>query len=230
MSEIFMSEKITLIIPTLNASNTLDATLKSASKFFKNIIVVDAYSKDNTVKIAKKYKSKILLCSANRGKQLHRGAQKANSDWFLFLHADTIINKNSYKEILNFIKIENNINKAAYFKLKFNDKNYSSLFVEKIVYLRNIIFKLPYGDQGLLISKNFYKKIGGYKELPIMEDVNIIKRIKYKNLIIINSYIITDAVKYKKQGWIIRPLINLTCLTLYFMGCNINKINNIYKK
>jgi len=225
-----MNKQITLIIPTFNASNTLNATLQSASKFFKTIIIIDAHSKDNTIKIAKKYKSEILLCSANRGKQLHKGAQKANTDWLLFLHADTIINKNSYNEIINFIKIENNINKAAYFKLKFNDKNYYSLFIEKMVYLRNIIFQLPYGDQGLLISKNFYKKIGGYEELPIMEDINIIKKIKYKNLNIINSYIITDAVKYKKQGWLIRPLINLTCLTLYFMGCNINTINNIYKK
>ncbi len=97
-----------------------------------------------------------------------------------------------------------------------------------MVIFRSKYFKLPYGDQGLIISKVFYNKIGGFKALPIMEDLEIIRKIGFKNIKILNSYIVTDSIRYKSEGWLIRPLINLYCLTLYILGFNINTINNIY--
>ena len=63
-----------------------------------------------------------------------------------------------------------------------------------------------------------------------MEDVEIVKNIGFKNIQILDSYIITDSIRYKNQGWLIRPLINLYCLSLYFLGFNINYINKIYKR
>ncbi len=221
-----MKNKITIIIPTLNASKTIRSTLRSVSKDFTNIIIVDANSEDNTIQIAKKYKVKIIKSTANRGKQLHLGALSSNTDWILFLHADTKLSKNSFEEIKNFIKIKPN--KVGYFKLKFNTQNSFAAILERIVYFRNIIFKLPYGDQGLLISKSLYNKIGGFKPLPIMEDVNIIKRIAAKNLILINSHVITDASKYIKNGWMKKSILNFICLSLYFIGYDINKIHKIY--
>ena len=218
---------ITVILPTFNSSKNINKTLRNVNKYFKKIIIVDAESIDDTRKIAKKYNSKIYLSNPNRGKQLHIGAKVCDTDWFLFLHSDTLLGNNSYNEIKRFIKI-NNKNKAAYFKLKFNEKNIYALFIENLVYLRNIIFKLPYGDQGLLISKNLYNKIGGFKPMPIMEDIYIIRKIGYKNLYLMNGNIITDADKYIRQGWIKRPLLNLICLMLYFIGYDINKISKIY--
>jgi len=218
---------ITVIIPTFNSCKNINKTLSNVNKYFKNIIIIDGRSTDNTRKIAKKYNSKIYLSNANRGKQLHIGAKKCNTDWFLFLHADTLLESTSYEEVKIFIN-KNIKNKAAYFKLKFNEKNKYALFIENLVYLRNIIFRLPYGDQGLLISKSLYNKIGGFKPMPIMEDIYIIRKIGYKNLYLMNSNIITDAHKYKEQGWIKRPLLNLSCLLLYFIGYDLNKIYKIY--
>ena len=222
-----MKNKITVVIPTLNASSTISFTLANVSKYINNIIIVDADSKDNTVQIAKKYKVKIIKSLANRGKQLHIGALSSNTDWLLFLHADTLLSKNSFKEMQKFIEMQPN--KAGYFMLKFNSNKYFASILEKIVYFRNKIFHLPYGDQGLLISKKLYKNIGGFAPIPIMEDVNIIRRISYRNLILINSYVITDASKYIEYGWIKRTFINVTCITLYFIGYDINKIHKIYK-
>ena len=102
--------------------------------------------------------------------------------------------------------------------------------MSKIVFFRSKYLKLPYGDQGLIISKVFYTKIGGFKPLPIMEDVEIVKNIGFKNIILLDSYITTDSIRYKDQGWLFRPLINLYCLSLYFLGFNINLINKIYQR
>ena len=221
-----MITNITVVIPTLNSSKTLEDTLSNISKLVQNIIIVDANSNDKTIKIGKKYNSKIILSIPNRGQQLHVGAMKCTTDWILFLHSDSILSKNAHKEIKRFISFKSN--KAGYFKLKFSDKNTYALIIEKIVYLRNVILKLPYGDQGLLISKSLYQNVGGFKPLPIMEDVNINLRIGYNNIKQINSYIITDSIKYKKYGWIKRPFFNLKCLILYFLKFDINKIYKEY--
>ena len=221
-----MINKITIVIPTLNSANKLDATLNNISNITQNIIVVNADSNDRTTKIAKKYNCKIIQSIPNRGVQLHAGAMESSTKWTLFLHSDSELNKNALHEIQKFIYLHPN--KAGYFKLKFNDKNPYAFVIEKIVYLRNIFLKLPYGDQGLLISKNLYHKVGGFKAIPIMEDVNIIRKIGYKNINIINTYITTDASKYKKYGWIKRPLFNLYCLILYFLNIDINKIYDKY--
>ena len=80
----------------------------------------------------------------------------------------------------------------------------------------------------VLISKDFYRKIGGYTNIPIMEDVKIIRDIGFRNIKILDSYIITDALRFESQGWLFRPMINIYCLVLYFLGYDINTINKIY--
>ena len=69
-----------------------------------------------------------------------------------------------------------------------------------------------------------------YKEIPLMEDVTIIRDIGFSNIKILNSYVVTDSIRYETQGWLVRPMINLYCLTLYFFGFNINNINKIYER
>lgn len=223
----FIKNNITVVIPTYNAERTINNTLSIVTKIFKNVIIVDGYSQDLTIDICKKYKIKIFKSKKNRGKQLNLGAKKCLTTWILFLHADSVIQNDIVEEIKTFISIKNKY-KAAAFKLKFDQNNIYSRCLSSIVLIRSKYLKLPYGDQGLLISKLFYKKVNGYKEIPIMEDVEIIKSIGFKNIKILNSYIITSAIRYKSEGWLIRPLINLYCLILYLLGFNINKINKIY--
>ena len=222
--------QVTVVIPTYNSEKTIETTLNSIYKYFNKIIIVDADSSDLTIEISKKYKIKIIKSVKGRGPQLVLGAENANTDWIFFLHSDSIINQNNIIDINKFITNTLNNNKAASFKIKFNTNNIWSNLLSILVNIRSKYLKLPYGDQGLLISKSFYKNIGGYKNIPIMEDVEIIRAIGFRNIKILNSYIITDAARFENQGWIYRPMINLFCLTLYFLGFNINNINKIYKK
>jgi len=220
--------QVTVVIPTYNSEKTIENTLNSIYKYFNKIIIVDANSSDMTIEISKKYKIKIIKSMKGRGPQLVLGAENANTDWIFFLHSDTTINKNNIIDINKFIKNALNNNKAASFKIRFNTNNIWANLLSILVNIRSKYLKLPYGDQGLLISKSFYKNIGGYKNLPIMEDVEIIRAIGFRNIKILNSYIITDAARFKNQGWICRSMINLFCLTLFFLGFNINNINKIY--
>ncbi len=220
--------QVTLVIPTYNSENTIENTLNSVCKYFNKIIIVDADSSDLTIKISKKYKATIIKSIKGRGSQLLLGANNVSSDWIFFLHADTVLNRKNIIEIRKFISNNLNNYKAAAFKVKFNKKHIWSYLLGKIVNIRSKYLKLPYGDQGLLISKEFYIKIGGYKSIPIMEDVEIIRGIGFRNIKILDSYIITDAIRFEKQGWLFRSIINLYCLFLYFIGFNINKINRIY--
>ena len=226
----FIKKNVTLVIPTYNAQKTINTTLNNVSKKFQNIIIVDGYSKDLTKNICKKYNTQFFTSKTNRGMQLKLGGEKAGTNWIFFLHADSILQNDAIDKIAEFISIDKNNYKAAAFKLKFNQKKIYASCLSKIVFFRSKYFKLPYGDQGLIISKTFYNKIGGFKPLPIMEDVEIVKNIGFKNIRILDSYIITDSIRYKTQGWLIRPLINLYCLSLYFLGFNINYINKIYKR
>ena len=226
----FIKKNVTLVIPTYNAQKTINTTLNNVSKKFQNIIIVDGCSKDLTKNICKKYNTQFFTSKTNRGMQLKLGGEKANTNWIFFLHADSILQNDAIDEIAQFISIDTNHYRAAAFKLKFNQKRIYASFLSKIVLFRSKYFKLPYGDQGLIISKTFYNKIGGFKPLPIMEDVEIVKNIGFKNIRILDSYIITDSIRYKTQGWLIRPLINLYCLSLYFLCFNINYINRIYKR
>ena len=222
--------QVTVVIPTYNSEKTIENTLNSICKYFNKIIMVDANSCDLTIQMSKKYNIKIIKSLKGRGPQLILGAEHAATDWIFFLHSDTIIKKNNIIDINQFITNTLNNNKAASFKIKFNTNNIWSNLLSKLVNIRSKYLKLPYGDQGLLISRSFYKNIGGYKNIPIMEDVEIIRNIGFRNIKILNSYIITDAERFENQGWIYRSMINLFCLTLYFLGFNINYINKIYKK
>ena len=221
-------KNVTVVIPTYNSEKTINNTLKSINKYFNKVIIVDANSKDLTIEISKKYKPKIIKSIKGRGSQLLLGAKNVSTDWIFFLHADTIIGKNNIIDIKNFISKDINNYKAASFKIKFNKNNVWSYLLKTIVNIRSKYLKLPYGDQGLLISKNFYKNIGGYKNIPIMEDVEIIRNIGFINIKILNSHVITDAMRFEDQGWLFRPIINLYCLALYFLGFNIDNINKIY--
>jgi len=223
-------KNVTVVIPTYNSEKTITTTLNSITKYFNKIIIVDAESSDLTIELSQKYKTKIIKSIQSRGSQLLLGSKKVSTDWIFFLHSDTVLERKNIIEVKKFISDDLNYFKAASFKIKFNKNNIWSYLLGFIVNIRSKYLKLPYGDQGLLISKKFYKKVGGYKEIPLMEDVTIIRDIGFSNIKILNSYVVTDSIRYETQGWLVRPMINLYCLTLYFFGFNINNINKIYER
>lgn len=223
---------LSIIIPTLNAGAILKATLASLVPLETNsvtheIIVADGGSNDDTAIVASKGGAILLESVPGRGQQLSRGAAAATGEWLLFLHADTRPEPGWWDTIAAFTADPANNSTAAYFLFRLDDDSHAARLLEHIVQLRNSIFALPYGDQGLLIHRSHYERLGGYRKMPIMEDFDLIRRIGSRNLRSLEVAAITSAVKYRRDGYIIRSLINLLTLGLYVAGISPNYLNGL---
>ena len=208
---------LAIIIPTLNSETNLNFLLEQISDHTDRIVVSDGMSDDDGLKTAASHRAVLTIGQSGRGRQLARGADWAvNADWLLFLHADSELPDNWQIEVN--AHLQNYPNRAAYFKLRFSSAKPSARFVELMVKLRCFAWALPYGDQGLLISRELYDEIGGYPDWPLFEDVNIIEKIGRKRLKSLPATITTSAEKYERDGFVRRGWRNLKLLRRYKKG------------
>ena len=173
--------KISIIIPTINEANNLPLLLSDLSSIQKEgeIIIVDSGSEDKTIDVANIYGAKVYKSSEkNRGLQLNIGAKNAKGDWLLFLHADTRLNDDWFRKINSVLN--GNENYIYYFKFKINNKKIIFRALEILVNFRSKYFKQPYGDQGLIIHRSIYFKNNGFRNIPLMEDVDFLMRLNQK--------------------------------------------------
>lgn len=213
---------LSVIIPTLNAQSGLPRTLDAlipgvVCGLIKEVIISDGGSTDDSRTIAEDTGCKLVQGPAGRGAQLAHGAQTTKADWLLFLHADTALSPGWEAEAGHFIGQANSRAYAGVFRFALDDFRPQARRLESLVSLRCKLFALPYGDQGLLIHRSLYDQLGGYARMPLMEDVDLIRRIGRKRLIYFRSAAVTSAARYISGGYLRRPLRNLLCLSLYFL-------------
>lgn len=225
---------LSVIIPTLNAGAVLGPTLETVdaarAHFPCEIVVADGGSSDDTKEIATWHGAIVVESARGRGAQLATGAAAAAGDWFFFLHADTRPQDEWVARARKFCNAPENRRRAAVLRFRLDDPGYAARIVERAVALRGGLFGLPYGDQGLLISRAFYEDLGGYKRIPLMEDVEIIRRIGRSRLRILDARALTSAERYRRDGYILRPLRNLLCLGLYSVGVSPRTLSTLYHR
>ena len=224
--------KISIIIPTYNESQHLSLLLSDLSSFNKGIeiIVVDSNSKDKTRDIANIYRANLYKSKKkSRGLQLNIGAKKAKGEWFIFIHADSRLSQDWLKKVKS--EIKDNENFIYFFKFKINNKNIIYRFLELFVNLRSFIFKDPYGDQGLIINRKTYFKNKGYKKMPLMEDLDFIKRLKNNvQLKMLNIPIYTSSRKWEKTNIIFQAFKNWNLRKRWLRGESIKSLYVDYYK
>jgi rSAM/selenodomain-associated transferase 2 len=216
---------ISVVIPTLNAQAGLTATLSAlvpatVQGLIREVIIADGGSSDATADIADVAGANFIRGKSGRGAQLASGADEARSKWLLFLHGDTVLQAGWEAEASKFMeRVDAGARPlaAGAFSFALDDFGARPRMLEAIVGLRCALFRLPYGDQGLLIPKQLYNSIGGYRPLPLMEDVDLVRRLGRKRLVMMRSKAVTSAERYKRDGYVARMTRNATCLSLYYL-------------
>lgn len=216
---------ISVVIPTLNAQAELTATLAAlvpgaVEGVVREVIIADGGSSDETREIAEVAGAEFIRAEKGRGAQLAAGAEAAKSDWLLFLHADTVLQPGWVQEAAAFIdRVDSGVRppSAAAFSFALNDFGAKPRLLETIVGLRCALLRVPYGDQGLLIPRPLYAELGGYRPIPLMEDVDIVRRLGRSRITMLRSKAVTSATRYKQEGYVARIVRNLSCLSLYYM-------------
>ena len=224
--------KISIIIPTFNEANNLPLLLSDLSFIQKEgeILIVDCGSDDRTIDIANIYGAKVYKSKErNRGLQLVIGAKNAKEDWFIFLHADSRLNHNWFTKIKSILKEEKN--NIYYFKFKVNNKKIIYRFLEILVNFRSKYFKQPYGDQGLIIHRSIYLKNNGFRKIPLMEDVDFLRRLNNKNdLKQLNLPIFTSSRKWERTNIFLQAMKNWKFRRRWLKGESIKSIYSDYYK
>ncbi len=224
--------KISIIIPTINEANNLPLLLSDLSNIQNEseIIIVDCGSEDKTIDIANIYGAKVFISEErNRGLQLDIGAKNAKGEWLIFLHADTRLTHDWFKKINSYLMGNKNI--IYYFEFKINHKKIIYRVLEILVNIRSKFFKKPYGDQGLIIHRTIYFKNNGFRNIPLMEDVDFLMRLNpKKNLKQLNFPIFISSRKWERTNIFLQAIKNWNFRRRWLKGESLKSIYSDYYK
>jgi rSAM/selenodomain-associated transferase 2 len=222
--------KISVIIPALNEAKNLPQTLaavRTANGI--EVVIVDGGSQDETVKVAKSFQAKVIAAPPGRAMQMNWGADAATGDLLLFLHADTRLPQQWdqwVRQILNRPGVV-----AGAFNLAIAGEGLGLRLVEWGVGVRSRFFQLPYGDQAIFLTAKVFQELGGFPNLPIMEDFELMRQLKQRGRVEITPVaILTSGRRWQKLGVLRTTLINQLIIAGYFLGISPHQLVSWYRQ
>jgi rSAM/selenodomain-associated transferase 2 len=225
--------KFSIIVPVFHEGNRINDLIDHLnsldSKKSFEIIVVDGDRERDTLKAIQSNRVIKIFSERGRAKQMNAGASIAKGDILIFLHADTELPTHALK------KIESVIEKRGYtagaFDLGIQSKKLTFKVIAFLGSLRSRLNRIPYGDQAIFLRTEYFNNIGGYKEIPLMEDVELMRRIKRsgKKIWILYDRVMTSPRRWEKEGVIYCILRNWVLQGLYFLGVSPHKLVNFYR-
>ncbi|MBS0252319.1 MAG: TIGR04283 family arsenosugar biosynthesis glycosyltransferase [Proteobacteria bacterium] len=229
---------ISVIIPARNAEHTLPATLSAlvpaaVDGLVKQVIVVDGGSTDQTAEVADQAGADIVKSAPGRGGQLAQGAEMARFPWLLFLNADTVLEDGWERSAMSFmrrVEFDDRSMAAGAFTFRLDDQGLAPRLLELVVRLRCKFLGVPFGDQGLLIPRRLFDDVGGYRNLPIMEDLDLARRIGRRRIAMLDANAVTSAERYRRDGYLSRSFRNQICHLLYGAGIPVSMIARLRGK
>ncbi|MGD9816002.1 MAG: glycosyltransferase [Hyphomonadaceae bacterium] len=216
---------ISVVIPTLDSAAVLPRALAplvegAAHGLIKQVIVADGGSHDETLAIADAAGCDVVAAPRGRAKQMRAGAAAAKGKWLMFLNADAVLAPGWLPEVERFVGAAASRKRAGVFQLAFDDPSPRLRRAAFWARLRARVMKLPYADQGVLLSRFFYDGIGGYPDMAVLDDVEMARRIGARRLTFLAAQIVANGENFRtaaagRNGW-----RNLTLMARYMMGAD----------
>jgi rSAM/selenodomain-associated transferase 2 len=218
---------ISVVIPALNEATNITETIESASAEAKEVIVVDGGSTDETVATAEAAGARVITADANRSRQMNKGAEVATSDVLLFLHADTRLPAH-YRGAVERAVYSRGVAAGA-FSFGIDGARMKHRIVERVVALRCRFSSLPYGDQAIFVRTKTFAEMGGFADMPIMEDYEFVRRLKRRgSVVVLPLQLTTSSRRWQKLGVIQTAVLNFFVIIAYHTGVSPSRLAGWY--
>ncbi len=219
-----------IVIPTLNEARTLPHLLHDLGKLPlpARIVVADGGSDDDTIEVAREMGARVVRAPRGRARQMNVGAASLSTPWILFLHADSRVPTRTRQALWEWLKAPSPED-AAYFAFRLDTRGVWWSLIEWGQRIRERVTGLAYGDQGILLSRRRWQSVGGIPDIPLMEDVEFVRRLrKSGGLRRIDAPVITSARRYEEEGLIRAWVRNAALITLFGMGVPTRALARFY--
>ncbi len=224
------SPNLSVVIPALNEQEAIAATIAPAlAAPGAEVIVVDGGSVDATMARAREAGARVVSAAKGRARQMNAGAAAARGEVLLFLHADTLPPPGWWHEVTRLLAQPGVAAGAFAFRL---DRRPAGLrFIELSVALRCRLGAMPYGDQGLFLTRRAFWAVGGFPELPIMEDCEMVRRLRAQGRLALSpAPAVTSARRWQKKGVLATTLINFLVVVAFYAGFSPSLLRRLYDR
>ena len=220
-----------IIIPVLHEHDTINPLLDHLQQLDEDceIIVVDGCSRRETIDNVRSKNIKVKTSEAGRGRQMNTGAVDAKGEILIFLHADTYLPASGLDCIRRALQKKQYLGGA--FDLSIQSDKILLKVIAKCASIRSRLTRIPYGDQAIFLRKDYFKKIGGYRDIPLMEDVDMMRRIKKRKdkICMLSDKVMTSPRRWEKEGILTCTLRNWIVIILYVIGVSPEKLARSYR-
>ncbi|MGH7767092.1 MAG: TIGR04283 family arsenosugar biosynthesis glycosyltransferase [Candidatus Binatia bacterium] len=223
-----MRPKISIVIPVLNEEHTVSETLESLERLAPSeIIVVDGGSVDRTRELAEAKNVRLLTAGRGRARQMNEGARMAGGDVLLFLHADTRLPQSAFEDVGAALADVKCI--GGRFDVELEGDHWMLHWIAAMISLRSRLSRVATGDQAIFVRRNVFEAIGGFPDIPIMEDIAFSRALKRKGRVAsLRSRVVTSARRWEKEG-VCRTILKMWILKLlYFAGVSPFRLKRFY--
>lgn len=220
--------RLSIIIPTLNEITALRHHLPALLEHHDDVWISDGGSHDGSVELAHRLGAKVVQGKPQRGEQLNRGAQRAEGDVLLFLHADTHLPANASQLIAQ--QLDQGCLGGG-FRLRFDEDRPILRLASRLINQRSRWTGCPLGDQGQFVRREVFDDLEGYRPWPILEDLDFARRLKRQGrTVLIQEPVVTSARRYLEQGIARQLLTNWLIFSLYLVGVSPQRLAGLYRR